>query len=95
VKLKKPNKNAAFEPFKLLIFLHFHDIIKVPKAIINHRNGEKITRAHPARMSLSDIHTDVCSAMDEDKPTFIQSLKKHINLRDYLPMEFYLAFYRA
>lgn len=45
------------------------------------------------QMSLFDIYTDVRSTMEEDKPKFIQLLEEHINLRDYIPLEFYAAFY--
>lgn len=45
------------------------------------------------QMSIFDIYTDVRSAMDEDKPRLIQLLEEHINLKDFIPMEFYSAFY--
>jgi Transposase domain (DUF772). len=45
------------------------------------------------QMSLFDTYTDVCSALDEDKPKLIQLLEEHIILEDLIPMEFYVAFY--
>jgi len=45
-------------------------------------------------MSLFDIYSDVCSAMDENKSRFLSLLEEHIDFRGLIPVEFYRAFYR-
>ena len=45
-------------------------------------------------MSLFDTYADVRSAMEDDKPNFIRLLETHINLKNYIPIEFHMAFYR-
>ena len=46
------------------------------------------------QMSLFDTYNDVCSVMENDKSQFIQLLETHIDLKNIIPNEFYLAFYR-
>ena len=51
-------------------------------------------RSNKLQMSLLDTYNDVCLAMEEKKSEFLTLLKEHIKLRDYIPNEFYWAFYR-
>jgi hypothetical protein len=46
-------------------------------------------RKYNVQMSLFDTYNNVRSAMEEDKPKFIQMLEKHIHLREFIPTEFY------
>lgn len=46
------------------------------------------------QMSLYDTYDDVCSAMENKKSEFLEMLEAHINFKDFIPNEFYYAFYR-
>jgi len=46
------------------------------------------------QMSLFDTYSDVVSAAEENKSEFLQLLDKHIDFREFIPEEFYRAFYR-
>jgi hypothetical protein len=46
------------------------------------------------QMSLFDTYKDVVSAVEENKSEFLQLLEKHIDFGEFIPGEFYLAFYR-
>jgi len=46
-------------------------------------------------MSLFDTCDDVLSSMETDKPRLIQLLEEHININDWIPLEFHVSFYRG
>jgi len=52
-------------------------------------------RVSYGQTSLLDVYTDVRSAMDEDRSEFIRKLEDHIDLKNYIPLEFHLAFYHG
>jgi hypothetical protein len=46
------------------------------------------------QLSFKDTFTDCNELLIEQSPTFFQLLQKHINIRDFIPNSFFLAFYR-
>lgn len=45
------------------------------------------------QMSLLDTYNDVSSAMEENKPEFLQMLEEHIDFAKLIPLSFHLAYY--
>ena len=45
------------------------------------------------QLHLVDIFEDYKNIFVEEKPQFLSLLEKHINLSDYIPLEFYNHFY--
>lgn len=44
------------------------------------------------QLKLADIFEDCKNIFEEDKPQFLSLLEEHINLSDYIPLEFYNHF---
>ena len=51
-------------------------------------------RMNNMQTSLHDTYNDVSSAMENDKPRFLALLDEHIDFSNFIPVTFYLAFYR-
>ena len=49
----------------------------------------------PKQLKLADIFEDCKNIFEEDKPQFLSLLEEHINLSDYIPLEFYNHFYAS
>ncbi|MFV0464661.1 MAG: transposase [Lachnospiraceae bacterium] len=47
------------------------------------------------QISLSDTFSDCQNMLFDDSPSFFNLLAKHVNLDDFIPSEFYSAFYRS
>ena len=47
------------------------------------------------QLNLADIFEDCKNIFEEDKPQFLSLLEEHINLSDYIPLEFYNHFYAS
>ena len=47
------------------------------------------------QLKLADIFEDCKNIFEEDKPQFLSLLEEHINLSDYIPLEFYNHFYAS
>ena len=47
------------------------------------------------QLNLADIFEDCQNIFEEDKPQFLSLLEEHINLSDYIPLEFYNHFYAS
>ena len=47
------------------------------------------------QLKLADIFEDCKNIFEEDKPQFLSLLEDHINLSDYIPLEFYNHFYAS
>ena len=47
-----------------------------------------------SQISLVDIYSDVSSAINERKPSFLDALDEHLDLSSLIPVEFYRAFYK-
>lgn len=57
--------------------------------------GGKFMAVKHHQISLSETFSDCQNMLIDNTPSFFQILSEHFNLNDFIPLEFYSAFYRS